>query len=69
MTKDLKKMRQAANAVWVTGCEVNNAKQDRRDEKDTLWDRLEAKLDKKRRKKIIMAQIIQFYMEENALIK
>ena len=62
--EDLKKMRQAAHAVWVTGCEVNNAKQDRREEKDTLWDRLEQKLTKSETKNW-MEQIIQFYMDEN----
>lgn len=60
----LEEMRQAAHAVWLTGCEVNLAKQDRRDEKDTLWDRLEAKLAKSETKNY-MEQIIQFYMDEN----
>jgi hypothetical protein len=62
--EDLKKMRTQAYAVWLTGCEVQNAKQDRRDEKDTLWDRLEQKLLKSETKNY-MELIIQFYMEEN----
>ncbi len=62
--EDLKKMRAAAYAVWLTGCEVQNAKQDRRDEKDTLWDRLEQKLLKSETKNY-MELIVQFYMEEN----
>lgn len=57
-------MRAAAHAVWLTCCEVNGAKQDRREEKDTLWDRLETKLAKSETKNY-MEQIIQFYIDEN----
>lgn len=60
----LEEMRQAAHAVWLTGCEVQNARIDRKDDKDTLWDRLEAKLAKSETKNY-MEQIIQFYMDEN----
>ena len=57
-------MRLGANAVYKTGCEVQQARDDKRDDKETLWDRLEEKLNKNPQGET-MAQIIEFYMEEN----
>lgn len=62
--KYLEEMRIGANAVYKTGCEVQRARDERREEKETLWDRLEEYL-KKAEDSEPMAKIIEFYMEEN----
>jgi hypothetical protein len=44
--EQIEEMRLGANAVYKTGCEVQQARDDKRDDKETLWDRLEEKLNK-----------------------
>ncbi len=60
----LEEMRVGANAVYKTGCEVQQARDDKREDKETLWDRLEEFL-KKNETCEPMAKIIEFYMQEN----
>ena len=59
---EVKEMMLTSNAEWKTTCEVNNAKASRKEEKDTLYDRLEKKLDEGEG---TLEEIIQFYMNEN----
>ena len=62
--EQLEELRVGANAVYKTGCEVQQARDDKREEKETLWDRLEEFLNKNSASEP-MAKIIEFYMEEN----
>lgn len=62
--EQLEELRVGANAVYKTGCEVQQARDDKREEKETLWDRLEEFLNKNSASEP-MAKIIEFYMQEN----
>lgn len=62
--EQIEEMRVGANAVYKTGCEVQQSRNDRREEKETLWDRLEEFLNKTPDSEP-MAKIIEFYMTEN----
>lgn len=62
--EQMEQMRVGANAVYKTGCEVQQARDDKREDKETLWDRLEEFL-KKNSECEPMAKIIEFYMSEN----
>lgn len=62
--EQLEELRVGANAVYKTGCEVQQARDDKREDKETLWDRLEEFL-KKNPDSEPMAKIIEFYMGEN----
>lgn len=63
-SEQIEEMRIGANAVYKTGCEVQQARDDKRDDKETLWDRLEEQLNNNPEKET-MSQIIEFYMKEN----
>lgn len=58
----VKEMMIEGAAVWKTACEVNTAKANKREEVDTLYDRLERKLDKGQG---TLEEIIEFYVEES----
>lgn len=61
---EIENLRFGANAVYKTGCEVQQARDDKRDDKETLWDRLEKYLNDNPHCEV-MGKIIEFYMNEN----
>lgn len=64
---ELERMRGVANAQWKIGMEVANTKKDKREQSDTLYERMEHSLDKLEEisKVIVMLAILDFYMNEN----
>lgn len=67
---ELERMRGVANAQWKIGIEVANTKKDNREQSDTLYERLEHRLDKLEEitKSIVMLAILDFYINENRTI-